>query len=67
MSASEPSIREVFYPAELEDMQSELARGNVPDETSAEREARAQVIFERNRRTVEADPVSEDTGSNAST
>lgn len=63
MSASKPSIRGVFYPDEIEEMRGELARGNVPGETAAEREARALEILERNRSKGEPSEFSDETQS----
>lgn len=63
MSASKTSIRGVFYPDEINDMRDELSRGDVSGETEAEREARAQEIFERNRRNGEANLALQETRS----
>ncbi len=63
MTTSRISMRGVFYPDELEEMRDELSRGDVPDETSAEREGRAQEIFERNRSKGEANPAADHLGS----
>lgn len=58
MSTSKSTIREVFYPDELEAMRDELSRGDVLGETMAEREGRAQEIFARNRTKGEAEIAS---------
>jgi hypothetical protein len=41
-------------------MRDELSQGDVPGETMAEREGRAQAIFERNRRKVETNLASQE-------
>lgn len=63
MSASKLSFRGIFYPHELQEMRAELSRGDVPDETMAEREGRAQEIFERNRSEGEPLELSDETQS----
>lgn len=63
MSASKPSSRGIFYPDEIEEMRDEVARGNLPGETAAEREARALEILERNRSRGEPLEFSDETQS----
>lgn len=60
MSASKTSTRGFFHPDEINEMRDELARGDIPGETLAERESRAHEIFERKTCKVEPDPALEE-------